>query len=131
MHMFNKLNLFIMASLKFSAVSPATTSLEDWQVKNGRFANVKRFGLTAIKDWFSEKGNQFVSCEAKAFVRPGQFVRILKDNPNAKWGRIKEIMEGKGENAKGTGKYDLELFSDSAEQPEFMLDKDGLCSLLD
>jgi hypothetical protein len=120
-----------MASLKFSAVSPATTSLEDWQVKNGRFANVQQFGLTAIKDWFSEKGNQFVQCESKAFVRPGQFVRILKDNPNAKWGRITEVTEGKGKEKKSTGRYDLELFSDSAEQPEFKLDKEGLLHLLD
>jgi hypothetical protein len=143
MHMFNKSNLFIMATLKFSAVSPETTKLEDWHKENGRFANVERFGLTAMKDWFSSKGNQYVNCESKAFVSPGQFVRILQANPNAKWGRITEIMTEKlDENGKpvkkdnkvvmvGTGKFDLELFSDSAEQPEFMLDKDGLCSLLD
>jgi hypothetical protein len=143
MHMFNKSNLFIMATLKFAGVRPETTKLEDWHKENGRFSNVNEFGLTEIKSWFSSKGNEYINCETKAFVSPGQFVRILQANPNAKWGRITEIMTEKldenGEPVKknnkvvmvGTVKFDLELFSDSAEQPKFKLDKDGLLHLLD
>jgi hypothetical protein len=120
-----------MSELKFMSVKPTTTALEQWQRENGAFANVPEFGISDARAWYSSKGTEYVQCELKAFVTPGQFVRVLQSNPNAKWGRITEVKDGKGKAAKGTGVFDLELFSDSAEQPKFKLDKDGLLVLLD
>ena len=123
-----------MATLIFNDVKPTSSSLETWQSENGAFKSVPKFGLSQINEFTSAKNNKYLQCERKAFVQPGQFARLLTENPNAKFGKYYEVVENvkkgnKTEQVK-TGRFNLEIEPDAEGKWLFNLDKDGKLHLL-
>lgn len=121
-------------TLVFRGVKPASSTIEEWQSKEGKFKDVPRFGLSEIKEFKSKKGNMFLQCESLAFVSLGQFARVLQENPNAKFGTYTQETKTVKKNGKNveetTGEWVLQVFDDPEGKWFFMLDADGKLHLI-